>query len=78
MAHYNPETLIILRTVLDEVWEALPDGSKSETVKSDIAQHILKQAADGELDPVRLRASATQWRRTSTNGCSPPGVMSPK
>jgi hypothetical protein len=58
MAHYDPETLILLRKVLDEAWEALPDGSKSETLKSEMAQHILKQAADGVRDPVRLRASA--------------------
>jgi hypothetical protein len=58
MAHYDPETLILLRKVLDEAWAALPDGSKSDTVKSEMAQHILKQAADGVRDPVRLRASA--------------------
>jgi hypothetical protein len=58
MAHYDPETLIILRKVLDDAWAALPDSSKSETVKSEMAQHILKQAADGVRDPVRLGASA--------------------
>jgi hypothetical protein len=58
MAHYDPETLILLRKVLDETWAALPDGSKSETLKSEMAQHILKQAADGVRDPVRLLASA--------------------
>ena len=57
MAHYDPETLNLLRKVLDEAWVALPDGSKSEAVKSEMAQHILKQAADGVRDPVRLRAS---------------------
>lgn len=57
MAHYDPETLSLLRKVLDEAWAALSDGSKSETVKSELAQHILKQAADGVRDPVRLRAS---------------------
>lgn len=58
MAHYDPETLLILRTVLDEAWAALPEGSKSEAVKSEMAQHILKQAADGVRDPDRLRAAA--------------------
>ncbi|MGH6713906.1 MAG: hypothetical protein ACREEK_33755 [Bradyrhizobium sp.] len=58
MAHYDPETLVILRKVLDEAWAALPDGSKSETLKSEMAQHILKQAADGVRDPDRLRACA--------------------
>ena len=58
MAHYDPQTLVLLRKVLDKAWAALPDGSKAETVKSEMAQHILKQAADGVRDPVRLQASA--------------------
>ena len=58
MAHYDPETLVLLRQVLDEAWAALPDGSKSDSLKFEMAQHILKQAADGVWDPVRLRASA--------------------
>ena len=58
MAHYDPDTLSLLRKVLDEAWAILPDGSKSDAVKSEMAQHILKQAADGVRDPVRLRASA--------------------
>ncbi|MGY2907007.1 hypothetical protein ACVWVY_006028 [Bradyrhizobium sp. URHC0002] len=58
MAHYDPETLVILRKVLDAAWADLPDGSESETLKSEMAHHILKLAADGERDPVRLRASA--------------------
>jgi hypothetical protein len=58
MAHYDPETLIVLRAVLDETWAALPEGSKSESLKSEMAQHILKQAADGVRDPAKLRASA--------------------
>ena len=58
MTYYDPETLVLLRKALDEAWEALPDGSKSEIPKSELAHRILKQAADGVRDPVRLRASA--------------------
>ena len=58
MAHYDPETLVLLRTVLEEAWAALPEGSKSDTVKSELAQHILKQAADGVRDPMWLRICA--------------------
>ncbi|WP_044591476.1 hypothetical protein [Bradyrhizobium sp. LTSPM299] len=58
MAHYDPETLMILRKVLDDAWASLPDGSRSETLKSEMAQRILKQAADGVRDPASLRASA--------------------
>jgi hypothetical protein len=58
MAYYDPETLVLLRKALDEAWAALPGGSKSETPKSEMAQRILRQAADGVREPVRLRASA--------------------
>ncbi len=56
MAQYDPDTLNMLRTVLDEAWAALPDSSRSAAVKSEMAQHILKQAAEGLRDPARLRA----------------------
>jgi hypothetical protein len=58
MARYDPETLIVLRNVLDEAWAVLPDDRKSESQKSDMAQRILKMAAEGVRDPVRLRAYA--------------------
>lgn len=58
MAHYDPETLVLLRKVLEEAWAALPEGSKSDTVKSELAQHILEQAADGVRDPMWLRVCA--------------------
>jgi hypothetical protein len=58
MALYDPQTLVLLRQVLDEAWAALPDHFKSQTLKSEVAQHILKQAANGVRDPVRLRTSA--------------------
>ena len=74
MAQYDPETLILLRQVLEDVWGALPDGSKSEALKSEIAQYILEQAAEGVRDPVRLRASALDRRghqRLSSQALSP-------
>jgi hypothetical protein len=49
---------MILRKALDEAWAALPDNRKSGTQKSDMAQRILKQAANGVRDPVKLQASA--------------------
>jgi hypothetical protein len=58
MAQYDPETLTVLRNVLDEAWALLPDDRKSESQKSDMAQRILRRAAEGVRDPVRLRASA--------------------
>jgi hypothetical protein len=58
MAQYDPETLMILRKALDEAWATLPDNRKSGTQKSDMAQRILRQAANGVRDPARLQASA--------------------
>jgi hypothetical protein len=58
MAYYDPETLSFVRRALDDAWAAVPDGSKSNPPKSEMAQRILKQAAEGVRDPVRLRASA--------------------
>jgi hypothetical protein len=58
MAQYDPETLTLLRNVLDQAWALLPDDRKSESQKSDMALRILKKAAEGVRDPVRLRTSA--------------------
>jgi hypothetical protein len=58
MARYDPDTLIVLRNALDEAWALLPDDRKSESRKSDMARRILKKAAEGVRDPLRLRAYA--------------------
>ncbi len=58
MAGYDPETLLVLRNALDDAWALLPDDRKSESQKSLMAQRILKNAAEGVRDPVRLRAYA--------------------
>ncbi len=58
MALYDPETLMVLRNALDEAWALLPENRKSTGQKSDMAQRILKKAAEGIRDPGRLRASA--------------------
>jgi hypothetical protein len=64
-ACYDPDTLTMLRGVLDEVWDGLPADRKARMPKSEMAQRILKRAADGERDPVRLKAAALlvaiQW-----------------
>jgi hypothetical protein len=51
MAQYDPETLIVLQKALDAAWAAVPDDCKSETRKSELAQLILKLAADGARTP---------------------------
>jgi hypothetical protein len=56
--YYDPETLTMLRGVLDEVWDALPAGRQARMPKFEMAVRILKRAASGERDPVRLKAAA--------------------
>lgn len=58
MAEYDPETLNLLRTALEEAWALVPEAAKSETQKSDVAHRLLMAAAEGVRDPVELRVSA--------------------
>jgi hypothetical protein len=51
MAQYDPETLIVLQKAFDAAWAAVPDDCRSETRKSELAQLILKLAADGARTP---------------------------
>ena len=55
---YDPQTLELLRKVLDDAWVSLPPERQAMMLKSDLAQRILKRAAEGERDPSRLRAAA--------------------
>jgi hypothetical protein len=56
--NYDPETLHLLQEVLDQVWDATPPERRAEVAKSEMAQRILRRAAEGERDPVKLRAAA--------------------
>ena len=56
---FNPETLALLQSVLDETWAALQ--SKRNTfdeleTRTAIADLIVKFAAQGERDPQKLKA----------------------
>jgi hypothetical protein len=55
---YDPETITLLRTVLDAAWDALLPEHQARSSKSHLAEHLLKLAAQGERDPVRLRTRA--------------------
>jgi hypothetical protein len=54
---FDPETISILRGVLDDAWSRLPPDQTNVT-RSLLAERILKAARDGERDPVRLRTCA--------------------
>jgi hypothetical protein len=55
---YDPETLTLLRRALDEAWDTLLPPQRARITKSELAQRMLKFAALGERDPVRLRVRA--------------------
>ena len=55
---YDPETVQLLRTVLDEAWDALQPHHRDQISKSRMAEFVLRQAASGERHPSRLRFRA--------------------
>lgn len=55
---FDPETLAVLRSVFDDACLALPPGQHTPSMRSKLANRILKRASEGESDPVRLRAYA--------------------
>ena len=55
---YDPETVNLLRTALDESWDTLLPHQRARISKPELAQRMLKLAALGERDPVRLRVRA--------------------
>jgi hypothetical protein len=57
-AAYDPETITLLRSVLDAAWDALPPEQRATTTKSRMASCLLRLAARGERDPMLLRRRA--------------------
>ena len=55
---FDPDTLALLRQVLDDAWQGLSPKQQSRILKSDFAQTIVRLARHGERDPVRLRSVA--------------------
>ena len=55
---YDPETIALMRTALEEAWASLSPNEQARTAQSLLAERILWAAKRGERDPIRLRASA--------------------
>jgi hypothetical protein len=55
---YDPETIALLRNVLDAAWHSFSPEHQACTSKSHLAERVLKLAARGERDPARLRVRA--------------------
>jgi hypothetical protein len=56
--YLEPAILAELRAVFDDVCGMLPQSHETQIQKSAIAERILKLAAQGERDPLRLRQAA--------------------
>src|SRR5215213_5123393 len=52
---FDPETVELLRSVLDAAWDGLSANRQRTVTKSELAQRILAAAGRGERDPDRLR-----------------------
>jgi hypothetical protein len=57
-AVFDPETLALMKSSLDAAWSQLNPVQQARASKINMAEKILKAAARGERDPMRLRASA--------------------
>ena len=55
---YDPETIELLRAVLDGAWNSLGAAEQAHSSKCLLAERLLRLAATGERDPIRLRAAA--------------------
>ena len=54
----GPEEIVRLKAVLSEVVLALPKQQRSCAIQASVAEQLLKLAAGGEKDPIRLREGA--------------------
>ena len=57
-ACYDPETIELLRTALEEAWASLTPERRQSVLKTELAERILAAAALGERDPDKLRKRA--------------------
>jgi hypothetical protein len=55
---FDPETIEVLKTALEDTWASLTPHQQRVLLKTQLAERILAAAADGERDPGRLRALA--------------------
>ncbi len=57
-AHFDAQTVALLKAALDEAWGRLSPKLQATMLKTTLAERILKSAAEGERDRDRLREAA--------------------
>jgi len=58
MPVFQPELITLMRAVLDDAAATLPEAKRTSQMKAEIPSYILASAANGERDPVALKATA--------------------
>jgi hypothetical protein len=62
-AHFDAETIAVMKNGLDEAWGRLPPKNQATMLKTTLAERILKSAAEGERNGERLRDAALREPR---------------
>ena len=57
-AVFQPELIVLMKLVLNDVAAMLPEAERTPTMKVEIASCILACAAQGERNPAALKAAA--------------------
>jgi hypothetical protein len=57
-AYFDLETVALLREAVEGAWASLRPGQRETMSRGLLAERILKSAARGERDPLRLRDAA--------------------
>jgi hypothetical protein len=55
---HDPEVIAVVKLAFEEACRMLPPERDTQSTRASMAECILKAAATGERDPVRLRAQA--------------------
>jgi hypothetical protein len=55
---FDPETVALLKSVLDDAWASLDQEQRAHWTPNELAKRIVKLARRGERDPARLRMFA--------------------
>jgi hypothetical protein len=57
-AHFDAETIALLKVAPDEAWDRLPPKLQATMLKTTLAERILESTAEGERNHERLREAA--------------------
>ena len=55
---FDPKTVDLMKTTLDNAWSSLSAEQQTKIDRTSLAERILRAAAQGEREPVWLRAHA--------------------